>query len=63
MAGGAASGLLQAARCGNIRLLRFEPPEPSRKIGLAWRRSSPRKRDFAELGTMITELADAASPL
>jgi len=45
------------ARRSDIRLLRFAPPVPSRKIGLAWRRSSPRKRDFAELGAMIARLA------
>jgi LysR family hydrogen peroxide-inducible transcriptional activator len=45
------------ARRSGIRLLAFAPPVPSRKIGLAWRRSSPRKRDFAELGAMIARLA------
>jgi LysR family hydrogen peroxide-inducible transcriptional activator len=38
----------------NIRLMRFEEPEPKRVIGLAWRKSSPRKRDFVELGEIIT---------
>jgi LysR family hydrogen peroxide-inducible transcriptional activator len=37
-----------------IALLRFAPPEPSRTVGLAWRRSSPRKRDFVELGKLLT---------
>ncbi|HAP11826.1 MAG TPA: LysR family transcriptional regulator, partial [Afipia sp.] len=32
-------------------------PEPQRVIGLAWRRSSPRKRHFAELGQMISAAA------
>jgi LysR family hydrogen peroxide-inducible transcriptional activator len=41
------------ARRGDIQLLAFAPPEPSRKIGLAWRQSSPRKRDFEELGAAI----------
>ncbi|MGO9173191.1 MAG: LysR substrate-binding domain-containing protein [Rhodomicrobium sp.] len=45
------------ARRSDIRLLSFAPPVPSRKIGLAWRRSSSRKRDFAELGAMIARLA------
>jgi LysR family hydrogen peroxide-inducible transcriptional activator len=45
------------ARRSDIRLLKFAPPIPSRKIGLAWRQSSPRKRDFAELGAMIARLA------
>ncbi len=42
---------------GNLQILNFAPPEPHRKIGLAWRQSSPRKRDFVELGAMITSLA------
>ncbi len=45
------------ARRSDIRLLAFERPQPSRKIGLAWRQSSPRKRDFVELGAMVAGLA------
>ncbi|CAN5212828.1 hydrogen peroxide-inducible genes activator OxyR [soil metagenome] len=41
-------------RRADIHLMRFADPEPQRVIGLAWRRSSPRKRHFAELGQMIT---------
>jgi LysR family hydrogen peroxide-inducible transcriptional activator len=37
-----------------IKLLRFAPPEPVRTVGLAWRRTSPRKQDFAALGEMVT---------
>jgi LysR family hydrogen peroxide-inducible transcriptional activator len=37
-----------------IALLRFPRPEPIRAIALAWRRSSPRKRDFVELGKLLT---------
>ncbi len=44
------------ARRSDIQLLAFAPPEPTRKIGLAWRKSSPRRRDFAELGSMIGRL-------
>jgi LysR family transcriptional regulator, hydrogen peroxide-inducible genes activator len=47
------------ARRADIQLLPFSPPEPSRKIGLAWRQTSPRKRDFAVLGAMISKLAAA----
>lgn len=36
-----------------LRLLEFPDPAPSRSIGLAWRKSSPRKRDFEEVGNMI----------
>ena len=45
------------ARRRDIRLLEFAHPRPSRKIGLAWRKSSPRPRDFAALGAMIRKLA------
>lgn len=44
-------------RHGDIHLMRFADPEPQRVIGLAWRRSSPRKSHFAELGQMITAAA------
>ena len=37
-----------------IALLRFPEPEPTRAVALAWRRSSPRKRDFVELGKLLT---------
>ena len=36
-----------------VRLIRFEDPEPSRVLGLAWRSTSPRKRDFAEFGKLV----------
>lgn len=45
------------SRRGDIHLMRFADPEPQRVIGLAWRRSSPRKRHFAELGQMISAAA------
>lgn len=40
----------------DMQSLPFAPPEPHRKIGLAWRQSSPRKRDFLELGEIIARL-------
>jgi LysR family hydrogen peroxide-inducible transcriptional activator len=45
------------SRRGNLHLMRFEDPEPKRVIGLAWRKSSPRKRDFIELGEIIAAAA------
>lgn len=33
-----------------VKLLRFRDPEPGRSVGLAWRKTSPRGRDFAALG-------------
>ena len=41
----------------DIRLMRFTNPEPQRIIGLAWRETSPRKREFAALGDLIVEAA------
>jgi LysR family hydrogen peroxide-inducible transcriptional activator len=36
-----------------VKLLRFTAPEPGRTIGLAWRRTSPRKVDFVALGQIV----------
>src|SRR6202035_1615993 len=44
------------SRNGRLRLMRFAKPEPHRIVGLAWRRSSPRKGDFMELGKLITAI-------
>jgi LysR family hydrogen peroxide-inducible transcriptional activator len=38
-----------------LKLLRFAEPQPSRTIGLAWRRTSPRKSDFLALGQITVE--------
>jgi LysR family hydrogen peroxide-inducible transcriptional activator len=38
-----------------VKLLRFAEPVPGRLVGLAWRRTSPRKADFVALGQLITE--------
>jgi LysR family hydrogen peroxide-inducible transcriptional activator len=46
-------------RRGDIKLMRFADPEPRRVIGLAWRKSSPRKRHYAELGRIIAQAAAA----
>jgi LysR family hydrogen peroxide-inducible transcriptional activator len=40
-------------RDDRVSLLRFTDPQPQRSVGLAWRRSSPRKRDFDALGDCI----------
>jgi LysR family hydrogen peroxide-inducible transcriptional activator len=42
-------------RDDRVKLLRFVEPAPGRTIGLAWRRTSPRKDDFAVLGRIINE--------
>jgi LysR family transcriptional regulator, hydrogen peroxide-inducible genes activator len=49
------------ARDGRVKLLRFAEPQPARTIGLAWRRTSPRKRDFAALGDMISDTMGLAA--
>lgn len=44
-------------RDDRLSVARFSRPEPSRSIGLAWRATSARKRDFATLGGSLAELA------
>ena len=41
-------------RHDDIKLMRFTDPQPRRTVGLAWRKSSPRKRHFVEFGKLIT---------
>jgi LysR family transcriptional regulator, hydrogen peroxide-inducible genes activator len=41
----------------DIRLLRFHTPEPKREIGLAWRKTSPRRRDFMQFAELLREAA------
>jgi LysR family hydrogen peroxide-inducible transcriptional activator len=38
-----------------LSLSRFTAPEPSRKIGLVWRKSSPRRKDFDAFGHAVKE--------
>jgi LysR family hydrogen peroxide-inducible transcriptional activator len=47
---------------GRVKLLRFAEPEPARSIGLAFRRTSPRRRDFEELGKVVKESLVASLP-
>lgn len=49
-------------RDGRVRLLRFAAPEPARTVGLAWRRTSPRRRDFEALGKVVRKAIGAARP-
>jgi LysR family transcriptional regulator, hydrogen peroxide-inducible genes activator len=42
-------------RDARVKLLRFREPEPLRTIGLAWRRTSPRRADFEALGKVVQE--------
>ena len=47
------------ARDKRVALLRFDRPEPARSIGLAWRRTSPRKKDFQALGAVLRQTVRA----
>ncbi len=40
----------------DIRLLRFAAPEPKREIGLAWRKTSPRKPEFIQFGELLRDV-------
>jgi LysR family transcriptional regulator, hydrogen peroxide-inducible genes activator len=44
-----------------VKFLRLENPEPGRSIGLAFRRTSPRKADFAALGEVVRQSMENAS--
>jgi LysR family hydrogen peroxide-inducible transcriptional activator len=44
-----------------VKLLRFTAPEPGRTVGLAWRRTSPRKADFFALGQIVIEVLGATA--
>lgn len=48
-------------RDDRVKLLRLENPQPGRSIGLAFRRTSPRKADFAALGEVVKQSTGAAS--
>ncbi|HET7804045.1 MAG TPA: hydrogen peroxide-inducible genes activator [Pseudolabrys sp.] len=49
------------ARDRRVKLLRLAEPAPTRSVGLAWRRTSPRKKDFAALGEIIKQSLGSAS--
>jgi len=45
-------------RDDRVKFLRLQNPQPGRSIGLAFRRTSPRKADFAALGEVVKESLD-----
>jgi LysR family hydrogen peroxide-inducible transcriptional activator len=47
---------IEAERRDDIKLLRFEGPEPKREIGLAWRKTTPRKPDYQRFAEMLIEI-------
>lgn len=50
---------LEVHRCDEVTVRSFAPPAPGRTLGLAWRRSSGRARDFETLGGLLGEQLDA----
>jgi LysR family hydrogen peroxide-inducible transcriptional activator len=50
-------------RDDRVKLLRFAEPQPRRSIGLAWRRTSPRKVDFLALGQTVKNALSACARL
>jgi len=44
-------------KSGDIRLLLFRAPEPKRKIGLPWRKTSPRKANFIQFAELLRDVA------
>lgn len=42
------------ARDERVKILRLQDPQPGRCIGLAFRKTSPRRADFAALGEVVT---------
>jgi len=47
---------VELGRSEQIVLRRFKRPEPSRIIGLTWRKSAPRKADFNLIGETLSRL-------
>jgi LysR family transcriptional regulator, hydrogen peroxide-inducible genes activator len=43
-----------------IELHHFAPPEPKRTIGLAWRKTTTRAKDFIALARLIIEVQEPA---
>jgi LysR family hydrogen peroxide-inducible transcriptional activator len=50
-------------RDSRVKLLRFAEPRPRRMVGLAWRRTSPRKQDFEALGQIVVEALGVQSSI
>jgi LysR family hydrogen peroxide-inducible transcriptional activator len=48
------------SRNRDLKLVRFVEPEPSRSLGLAWRRSSPRGEDFKALAALVAKAGNVA---
>lgn len=53
------AGLVAGPR---VALVRFAEPQPCRSIGLAWRKNSPRRRDFRALTDLVCEIGRNSAP-
>ena len=51
------------ARGRDLELVPFVAPEPTRTVGLAWRQTSPRKKDFEELGQLFLKARESVSAI
>jgi LysR family hydrogen peroxide-inducible transcriptional activator len=49
-------------RDDRVKFLRLKNPEPGRQIGLVFRRTSPRKADFAALGEVVKANVGTSAP-
>ena len=47
---------IEVRQRSHIRLMHFAAPEPKREIGLAWRKTSPRKADFHAFATLLNDV-------
>jgi LysR family transcriptional regulator, hydrogen peroxide-inducible genes activator len=47
---------IEVRQRSDIRLMHFAAPEPKREIGLAWRKTSPRKADFHAFATLLKDV-------
>lgn len=49
-------------RSANVAVARFESPEPSRTIGMIWRRTSPLAEQLRQVAEIVREAASASRP-
>lgn len=47
------------ARAANVSIARFEDPQPTRTIGMVWRKTSPIARQLAQVGDVVRASAEA----
>jgi LysR family hydrogen peroxide-inducible transcriptional activator len=49
-------------RSARVVIAQFEPPRPSRTIGMVWRRTSPLARQMRQIADLVREAVGAAPP-